>query len=174
MDRLLAPGSSRPHGYLGLLILVAILSVTSAAFQTAGAIAQRINNERELLRVGRDLQRAFARYYEATPRDQRPYPATLADLLEDPRYPTLRRDLRRIPIDPMTGTRECGLVWTANHSGSVAVYSQAGGKPIQLTGFPLEWRHFAGKPPYRDWKFGLDGANPIVTTDRDFMDTRTP
>jgi type II secretory pathway pseudopilin PulG len=159
MDRPLAPGSSKERGfsYLGLLILVGILSVTSAALQSASAIAQRIEAEQELLRVGREMQLALVQYHEVTPNGQRVHPATLADLQEDPRQPKVRRHLRRIPIDPLTGTREWGLIRTADGQGIVAVFSRASGTPVKLTGFPLEFRHFAGKPSYRDWRFGWSG-----------------
>jgi type II secretory pathway pseudopilin PulG len=166
MDKHMARGSNRGFTYLGLLILIAILAITSAAIQTAGAVAQRVDAELDLLKVGQEFRKALASYYQETPSGKLAYPTTLADLLEDPRHTAKRRHLRSIPIDPMTGKREWGLVWSGDRAGIVAVYSLSPGVPIKAAGFPLELRHFAGQLSYSAWRFGyfVDGAVPMPVT----------
>ena len=123
--------------YLGLLILVAILALATSATLTLGGIVQRREAEERLLEVGDAYRRAIASYLNSSPAGDRRYPGALADLLRDPRYPGVRRHLRRLYPDPISGSNEWGLV-AAPGGGIMGVHSLSNAKPIKVADFDLE------------------------------------
>jgi len=136
---------------VGVLILVAILAVTAAAAVTAGVSLQRRGAEEELLFVGQQYRNAFKSYYESAVSAQR-YPNKLEDLLKDPRFPGVRRHLRKIFVDPMTGKATWATV-AAPGGGIMGVYSLSTEVPIKQALFPPEFGTFEGKQSYADWVF---------------------
>lgn len=139
--------------YIGVMILIAILAVTSAAVLSVGSSMQRRVNEEELLFIGGEFATAFRSYFEATPVGQRNYPAKLDELLRDPRYPGIRRHLRKIYVDPMTGTAEWGLV--AAPGGIIGVHSLSQQAPIKIGQFDPAFAALTGKTSYAQWAFGF-------------------
>jgi hypothetical protein len=140
-------GRRRSHGvtYLLLLALVAATAVVAAhALQTGEALSRRAA-ERELLNVGAGFEDAL-RSHGARPR-------ALQELLRDPRTPGVRRHLRRIPLDPLTGKNDWGLLRDAQ-GGIVAVFSLAPGRPLQRDGFTGKHARFNGAERYTQWTFG--------------------
>ena len=145
----------RGFTYLGLIILVSIIGLAATAALQVGAIAQRRDAEQELLQIGREYYDALISYRNATPAGQSDMPASVEDLLIDPRFPDLRRHLRKLYIDPMTGNNEWGLVQgvTASGSGIVGFYSLSEARPIKIDNFEAVFAAFKGKTSYRDWVF---------------------
>ncbi|MDB5804527.1 MAG: type secretion system pseudopilin PulG [Betaproteobacteria bacterium] len=146
-----APLADRGFTLLGVLLLVAVLAIVTSATLSAGLAMQRRAAEQELLFTGREFQHAFRSYYEtavSTPR----YPLKLEDLLRDPRFPGVRRHLRRLYADPITGKAEWGLI-QAPGGGIMGVYSLAKGTPIKVDLFDAELTGFEGKSSYAEWKF---------------------
>lgn len=137
---------------MGLLILVAIIGITSTAAISVGAVTQRRDAEEELLFVGLQFKIAFRSFYESTPAGQRRHPAALADLLKDPRYPNVRRHLRRIYIDPLTGKADWVLV-ESPEGGIMGVRSRFEGRPIKIANFSDEFRAFENQESYAQWVF---------------------
>jgi hypothetical protein len=119
--------------------------------ESAGTIAQR-HREEELLRVGRQMQQAIASYCQQHSGAGSRCPRRLEDLLQDPRVPFIRRHLRKLFTDPMTLTRDWGLILDAENS-ITGVYSKASGKPLKQAGFSDDYAHFAGKENYAEWRF---------------------
>jgi len=157
----------RNHGftYLGLLIMIAIIGVTSAATLQVGSIAQRRAAEEELLIIGAAFQEALASYANAAPdKSQKTGPASLQDLLKDPRYPNGRRHLRKIYPDPITGTEEWGTVLSADGNSIIGIYSLSPAKPIKLGHFDIRFQGFEGKTSYRAWKFLAPTTDATVIT----------
>ena len=140
--------------YIGVLIFVAILGLASGTTFVIGAHAQQSAREAELLFVGREFARAFRSYYEAGPGGQRQFPSKLEDLLRDPRYPVVKRHLRKIYFDPFTGQSEWGIV-AAPGGGIMGVHSLAQQTPIKVSGFDAEFAQFEGKYKYSDWIFAF-------------------
>lgn len=139
--------------YLGLLILVAIIAIASVATLHLGATVQRRVAEEELLEIGAEFRTALISYANATPVGQRRAPQTLQDLLKDPRYPSIRRHLRKLYADPLTGKEEWGILEAIDGSGIVGVHSLSDAQPIKIDNFEAPFREFAGKTSYREWKF---------------------
>jgi type II secretory pathway pseudopilin PulG len=138
--------------YIGVLVLLVVMGISlTAAGQVWHTLRQR-EKERELLFIGHEFRSALDRYARHTPRNGRRGPERLEDLLLDPRVPGVRRHLRRIYADPMTGRPEWGLVIAANGEIS-GVHSLSAEQPLKTAGFAQADRQFEGLTKYSDWVF---------------------
>jgi type II secretory pathway pseudopilin PulG len=145
----------RGFTYLGLLIAIAIMSVTLAATGIVWHAANQREREKELLFIGMEFRRAIAAYYDAGP--ARDFPRRLEDMVRDPRYPDVRRYLRKVYVDPMTGG-EWGLL--RRPDGRIfGVYSQSERVPIKRAHFDPAPSSFKEAKTYADWKFAA-GERP--------------
>lgn len=140
--------------YIGVLVLVAVMGTALAAAGQVWHTVQRQEKERELLFVGHQFRLALARYARNTPRNAQAAPLRLEELLRDPRFPDSRRYLRRIYLDPITGTSEWGLITAAN--GEIyGVHSRSSAQPLKQSNFARSDRQFDGMKKYSDWVFML-------------------
>ncbi len=160
----------RGFTYIGLLLLIAIggigLSIVGPVWH---AEAQR-EREKELLFIGEQYARAIGSYYESTPGEARQYPATLEDLLEDRRFPVVRRHLRKLYRDPMTNDAEWGLI--LQQGRIVGVHSLSERRPVKQEGFAEAYSGFAGARAYREWRFtGTAGGLPTLVPSAGMADT---
>jgi type II secretory pathway pseudopilin PulG len=151
--------------YVGLIVTVTIIGLVGAATLKADALLRRAAAEEELLEIGAAFSAALASYAEATPRGQPQQPPTLDDLLRDPRVPGIRRHLRKIFVDPITGKAEWGIVWMnkgqgvdgAGGSGVLAVYSLSNAKPLKQANFDARFQMLEKREHLSDWKFAATG-----------------
>ena len=145
----------RGFTYLGVLFFVVAFGLGLASVALVWRTAVQRDKEAELLFVGKQYRQAIASYYSS---GQREFPARLEDLLLDPRFPNVRRHLRRLYPDPMTGTTEWGLVKIGERI--VGVYSLAPGVPLKEvpSGSPDEPP--IGGASYSEWKFVVDPQDP--------------
>ena len=139
--------------YVGVLILVAIISLISTAALQVGAVLQRRAAEEALLEIGREFRHALASYAQASAPGQKRAPSTLQELVKDPRFPTARRHLRKLYADPLTGQHEWGMEMAADGSGVIGLYSLSNAAPIKIGNFDASNADFAGKKTYRHWVF---------------------
>jgi type II secretory pathway pseudopilin PulG len=123
-------GAERGFTYLALLFAVAISGVLLAAAGTVWQTAMQRERELELLFVGAEIERAITLYFETSPGPVRELPRTLADLVEDRRGPVVRRHLRRLYRDPITGG-DWGIV-PAPGGRIAGVYSRSDRTPLML------------------------------------------
>lgn len=137
--------------YIGLLMMIAISGIGLAALGQAWHTASQRDKEQELLFVGLQFSQAISRYHESTPSPIKQYPPTLAALLDDRRGPKPARHLRKIFIDPMTASRDWGLITDGN--GITGVYSRSKLKPFKQESFADDLQGFAGAGSYQDWRF---------------------
>jgi type II secretory pathway pseudopilin PulG len=158
-------GRSRDGGftYLSLIVLVAIIGLVTATTLKLGAVLQRARAEQELLRIGAEFSDALQSYADATPAGRPSQPASLKDLLRDPRFPGTRRHLRKIYPDPMTGKAEWGIVYLGDKVGVVGIYSLSDAKPVKIGNFPTRFSGFDAKEHIFDWKFTMTGK-PATTS----------
>lgn len=138
--------------YLGVLFLVVFMGIGLAATGTQWHQARQREKERELLFAGNQFRQALNMYYQNSPGKLKKYPQKLENLLQDDRYPDVRRYLRRIYPDPMTMSAEWGLVRGAD-KGIVGIYSLSAGVPIKTANFDLADAALAGKRHYYQWWF---------------------
>lgn len=145
--------------YLALLFAVAICGIALAAVGVVWSTERQRERERELLFIGEQFQAAIGSYYENSPGLVKRYPAKLDDLLKDNRFLGVQRHLRQIYTDPMSGTREWGLV-PAPEGGIMGVFSTAMARPIKQAGFDERFFQFDGREHYTEWRFVY---RPIAT-----------
>ncbi|MDP9044657.1 MAG: type II secretion system protein [Pseudomonadota bacterium] len=147
---------SRGVVMLALLLVLALGSIGLMAALDVWKITRQRDREVQLLFVGDQYRQAIERYYYAAPpAGGRKLPATLADLLDDNRFPTPLHHLRRFYADPITGTSDWGLV--QGGSGIAGVYSTSVEEPLKKAGFAKTYEFFADTSCYRDWIFAFYG-----------------
>jgi type II secretory pathway pseudopilin PulG len=145
--------------YLGLVILVTVIGLVGAATLKVDSLLRRAKAEEDLLETGAAFSEALRTYAEATPKGQPPQPPSLQELLKDPRFAGVRRHLRKIYIDPLTGKAEWGIVWAnpGERRGVLAVYSLSKAKPLKVANFDTRFSGFENKQHISDWKFVATG-----------------
>lgn len=160
----------RGYTYIGLLMFIAISGIALAAIGPVWHTEAQREREKELLFTGEQYAQAIGSYYESTPGGIRQYPASLQDLLQDRRFPGIKRHLRQLYRDPMTGGGEWGLV--REQGAIVGVYSPSQARPLKQKGFTDQFADFADAEQYQGWRFiysldagmkvagGLPGAAP--------------
>lgn len=150
-DRLIVQNESG-FTYLWVLFLVFLMGLGLMAASEIASTASQREKEKELLAIGRQFRTAISSYYEIqVPGGRHQYPTSLEDLLLDRRHPGIRRHLRKIFVDPLTGKAEWGEVRVGGRI--VGVHSLSGKMPIKQAGFETENMAFKGKQKYSEWFF---------------------
>jgi len=129
--------------YLLVLFFVAASSAMLAATAIIWSHERQRQKEEELIWIGNQFREAIGLYYQRTPGAVKRYPEKLEDLLEDKRYLTVARYLRKIYNDPVTGKSQWGLV-PAPGGGIMGVRSTSTATPI---------RSLEAARSYADWRF---------------------
>lgn len=144
--------SQRGFTYLAALILVALMGGGLAAYGEMASHAQQREKEAELIWIGNQFREAIGLYYQRSPGMVKRYPETLEALLDDRRFLTRQRYLRRLYVDPITGSADWGLV-PAAEGGIKGVHSPSVGTPIGAA-------DAKGRPggSYREWHFLYEPA----------------
>jgi len=129
--------------YVGLLLAITLIGIATTALTPMWSTMVRRDKEAELLfRLG-EYRRAIALYRQ----DHGRYPAKLEDLLEDKTQLQVRRYLRRIYRDPMTGQTDWKLDFIVDKTGAIAGITDLHSRS-EAEGF----MNIAGKGNrYRDW-----------------------
>lgn len=146
------------------MILLTIMAIVATATLQVGQLVQRREAEAELLSIGSEFRLALISYEKATPAGAQSAPGALGDLLKDPRFPYIRRHLRKLYLDPVTGKSEWGVVLSkANQTGIVGIHSLSSAKPIKIGYFEPIFQHFQGSVSYANWIFtGVSGPTNVV------------
>lgn len=156
------PAKESGFAYLLLLIVVAMIGLLSASSLSIGSQVTRRDAERELLAIGSEFEQALKSYAAVSGSPgglaRGVGPRSLQDLMKDPRFPGLKRHLRQIYADPLTGRAQWGLVIEPGGS-IVGIYSLVEGVPIQRTGFEASKVSFENAESYASWIFGLPNAS---------------
>lgn len=152
--------SSRGLGYLGLLMLLAMLG---AALGEAGVVwrtqAQR-EREAELRFRGEQIRVAIQRYRAATPgRGERAWPPTLEALLEDRRGAAVRHHLRQLWRDPFTGAADWELLPAPGEPGRAGIAGVRSRSAAPRLSDPATLAR-GDRPLVSDWRFEV--AAPVA------------
>lgn len=152
---------STGFAYILLLVTIAVISAIAASSIQIGAQITRRDAEQALQVVGAEFEQALYSYANATPINNSPNsnsgakgPRTLEELLKDNRFVGIKRHLRQLHADPLTGLNEWGIV-TDKAGFILGIYSLALGKPIKQTGFASFHTNFEEATSYERWIFGL-------------------
>ncbi len=143
-------GRRRQQGsvFLGMLVAVALVAVMLMQTGTLWSSVLRREREADLLARGGEIRRAIGLYYQIA----NTYPKTLDELLQDRRQPTVKRYLRRVYHDPLSGKPDWGIVKGPGDT-IMGVYSQAKGTPFKQGNFRKDDRNFSGQSSYQGWLF---------------------
>lgn len=135
--------------YVTVLVMIFVSGISLSGASAYWRTVMKQERETELLCRGRSIQQAIASYVRA---GGGAYPEDLEDLLRDPRFPGIRRHIRKIYPDPMTADGQWGLIWESDH-GIRGVHSLSGEPPLKRGNFPPEYLHFEDAHTYSDWQF---------------------
>jgi type II secretory pathway pseudopilin PulG len=137
--------------FLWMLFAVALLALgLTVGTEVIRSSVQR-EKERELLFIGHQFRLAIQRYAETQDGGQRKYPPSLEELLRDSRRPGVKRHLRKLFVDPMTGKSEWGLIML--NGGVAGVHSLSDKPPIKIANFEPIDASLTGKTKYSEWIF---------------------
>lgn len=164
-----AVSACRGFTYVGLLIAIVFFGLGSVGVARVLASSERGEKERELMYVGQQFRDAIGSYYASGPGLRR-YPGRLEDLLLDARFPTVKRHLRRIYDDPITGKGEWALVM-APEGGIMGVHSLSEREPMNQSDCDLPSQNLNSaakitdgrRYTYRDWQFVYRPINATST-----------
>ncbi len=156
-------GSFRPNqgGFTFLTVMFSIVligTMIGTAARQLTTVAKR-EKETELLFRGQAIRRGIELYYRTSRAGFSQYPRTLEDLIKDPGSPGIRRYLRKIYPDPVTGGE---WVLLRDGSGRVkGVRSASEETPLKIGNFPEELKSFEGKKKYSEWLFEYNPQQAI-------------
>lgn len=151
------PKNEQGSMLLGLLIVIALSAIAMMASVDVWVVERQREREQELLFVGDQYRQAIQRYFYGAPAGTpRILPTDLALLLQDDRYPTPQRHIRRLYPDPMTGNAQWGELRSAN--GITGIYSLSPARTIKQAGFAAADQSFTGKQFYSEWVFSYMGG----------------
>lgn len=151
----------RQKGFTLIIALIAttIIGIGLASTGEVWSKTKQRELELDLLFVGNQFRQAIADYYERSPGGAKQYPEKLEDLLQDRRYATTQRYLRRIYRDPMTGKADWGII-PAPGGGVMGVYSQSKETPVKTANFSVLNAGFENAPTYGQWQFAYAPRAP--------------
>lgn len=155
--RLMLYGSHRSKqsgGFIliGLLLLIMVSGMALAQAGVKWRDAQQREREQELIRIGEAYRLAIGRYYNETPGVVKEYPPNLEVLLSDNRFPTPRKHIRKLYMDPITLREGWGII-EAPSGGVMGIYSLSDRPPFKIAGFRPHLRHLNNKQYYGEWFF---------------------
>jgi type II secretory pathway pseudopilin PulG len=143
--------SQKGFTYVIAMFLVAALSVMALSRVRITVTKERRDQEARLIEVGMTYRQAIRSYFENSPGTERTYPPTLEALLSDDRTTTMRRHLRKLYRDPITG--DAFALLRTEGGGIKGVFSTSPSLPIKQAGFPEEVAASKNAAKYSDWQF---------------------
>ncbi|WP_247549977.1 type II secretion system protein [Ralstonia solanacearum] len=147
-------GKARGFAYPALLVGILVFGIGLAKTGEWASQQQRRDDEQGLRRAGASVVVAIKSYYYSSPGLPRAMPKSLADLVDDPRFPVTRHHLRDIPFDPITRSKDWGIV-RAPDGGVTGIYSKGSGRPLAAYS-PTGTETPRMQSSYADWKFVFD------------------
>lgn len=96
--------------YLFALLLVAAMGASAAAIAETWSHARQREKDAELTWVGNQIKNAIGLYYQRSPGTVKRYPEKLEDLLDDRRFLSTQRYLRKLYPDPLTGKPDWTII----------------------------------------------------------------
>lgn len=137
--------------YLAALFMVVVIGISITVTAEVWSSVVKREREEELIFRGGQIRDAIKSYYYSSP-GAKVFPRELNQLLKDPRFPSVKRHLRKIYDDPMTGKPDWEAVKAPD--GTIkGVKSLSEAEPLKKENFPLGFEDFIGKSKYSEWEF---------------------
>lgn len=137
--------------YVATLMALAIFGIGLAALGESWSAASQREREENLQQIGAEYVRAIASYYQCSPGAVKNYPQRLEDLVDDKRFVSVMRHLRKLYRDPMVPGAEWGIV-RAPDGGIAGVYSVSEQATLLRQPLVLEQATPIEGVRYSDWK----------------------
>jgi len=154
--------SHQGFAYLSLLIFIAILGLTASALVQVTSLMNRRSAEDALLTIGSEYANALNSYSQNSPAGADDEPLSLQELLRDTRNPgAVKRHLRQIFPDPITGSPNWGLVTDPDTKRIQGVFSESETKPVKVGNFSEAFKGFDNKLYLREWVFTAEIGRSI-------------
>ena len=154
--------SQQGLAYLSLLIFIAILGLTASALVQVTSLMNRRSAEDALLTIGSEYANALNSYSQNSPAGADDEPLSLQELLRDTRNPgAVKRHLRQIFPDPITGSPNWGLVTDPDTKRIQGVFSESETKPVKVGNFSEAFKGFDNKLYLREWVFTAEIGRSI-------------
>ena len=139
------------YSYISLLIVLVALAMAAQTPWIPSSTTARRMAEQELVFQGRAYRDAIRSYWELVPADPS-FPATLEDLLDDPRRPGVRH-IRRLYAPSIGGEWEA----IRGAGGGIAgVRPDSEETSMKQSGFAPDLQIEEPAETYRDWTFTFD------------------
>jgi len=138
--------------YIALLASLAVLAMVLNSVSINKSHQAKREREAQLFFVGKQFRNALASYYRVSQDETRRYPQTLTELLVDNRGLKPRYHLRNIYIDPMTQSKEWGLVVNTEEQ-IVGIYSLSNAALLKSNLPDYAILENKGEARYSDLKF---------------------
>ena len=158
--------AQRGFTYFVMIIAVLMLGLALAVVGTVTRTEAQRQREVQLLFVGHQFRSAIARYFA---QNGGRFPQTLEELVEDEHAVRPAHYLRRLYLDPMTGTIEWGVLRLPN-GGIYGIYSASTTVPWKQKGFEHVDFGFDEAPCYRAWRFTYVPRGPRTLIDPGAVD----
>jgi hypothetical protein len=122
----------------------------------------RRSAEDALLTIGSEYANALNSYSQNSPAGADDEPLSLQELLRDTRNPgAVKRHLRQIFPDPITGSPNWGLVTDPDTKRIQGVFSESETKPVKVGNFSEAFKGFDNKLYLREWVFTAEIGRSI-------------
>ena len=122
----------------------------------------RRSAEDALLTIGSEYAKALNSYSQNSPSGADDEPLNLQELLRDMRNPSaVKRHLRQIFPDPITGSSNWGLVTDPETKRIQGVFSQSENKAVKVGNFSEAYKNFDNKLYLREWVFTAEIGRSI-------------
>jgi type II secretory pathway pseudopilin PulG len=149
--RRMAVRHSAGFTYIGLLVTIVIIGSMLAAVGRVWSTEAQREREAELLYRGDTIRKAIGAYLFAQGGSGQ-FPRELQDMVQDQRVPQIKRELRRVYEDPMTGKADWTLI-RAPDGGIMGVASSSNAQPLKVRNFNTLDATFKDATCYCDWQF---------------------
>ena len=147
-----------------ILFMVTIIGLSAAVTGTSWKTICQKSKEEELLWIGNEYRKAIESYYSSAHGGMAPsYPSRLDDLLLDPRSPSIKRHIRKLYKDPITGEDFDVILENVNIDGKfnskfdsgriIGVKSKSLLEPFKKDGFSSKNKAFKNAKSYTEWEF---------------------
>lgn len=137
--------------YIGIMVTLVIAAIGLQGAAVMWQQQTQRSHEALLLEVGEAYRLAIGRYYESSPQPVKQYPLSLQELVEDKRFPVLRRHLRKLYHDPFFRKQE--MLTLIRDGRIIGVRSQSRLSPVRRSGFQASQEGFSNAKHYHEWQF---------------------
>ena len=137
--------------YIGVMVTLVIAAIGLQGAAVMWQQQSQRNNEARLLETGEAYRLAIGRYYESTPQPVKQYPVRLEELVEDKRFPVLKRHIRKLYPDPFLAKQ--GMTLIMKDGRIIGVRSQSLLAPIRNVGYQAFQEGFQNAKHYSEWQF---------------------